>query len=89
MPTSSQIQKGFNAGYLIEKHLPKLSQALVKGFHDKSHPYVEGFVAGSKEMALERTQSKLKFLSKLKDDFGKNPPSKSKGKDGKEIDIDI
>ena len=89
MPTNAIIQKAFNAGYLIEKYLPKLSQALVKGFQDKTHPFVEGFVSGSREMALERTQNKITFLSKLKEDFSKNPPSKSKGKDGKEMDIDI
>lgn len=60
----SIIQKGFNAGYLLEKHLPQLSQALVKGFQDKENPYVQGFVAGSNAMAQERSQQKSKFLSK-------------------------
>ena len=89
MPTNAIIQKAFNAGYLIEKYLPKVSKVLVKGFQDHTNPYVEGFVAGSKEMTNERTQNKIKFLSKLKDDFGKQSPSKGKDKGGKEMDIDI
>lgn len=87
---ASVIQKAFNAGYLIEKYLPKLSQMLVKGFKDKSNPYAEGFIAGSKEMVAERTQSKLKFLDKLKQEFGSSPAkSKSKTRNDREPDIDI
>lgn len=89
--SASVIQKAFNAGYLIEKHLPKLSQMLVKGFKDKTSPYAEGFIAGSKEMVAERTQGKLKFLEQLKQEFGSKAPSKSKTKsrDNREPDIDI
>ena len=85
------IQKAFNAGYLIEKYLPKLSQMLVKGFKDKSSPYAEGFIAGSKEMVAERTQSRFKFLEKLREESGKKFPSKSKSKnrDDRAPDIDI
>ena len=85
------IQKAFNAGYLIEKYLPKLSKLLVKGFQDKSNPYAEGFIGGAKEMATERTQNKLKFMEQLKQEFGSKAPSKSKTKsrDDREPDIDI
>lgn len=88
---ASIIQKAFNAGYLIEKYLPKLSQLLVKGFKDKSNPYAEGLIAGSKEMEAERMQGKLKFLQNLKEEFGSKTPSQSKTKNrnDREMDIDI
>lgn len=89
MKTNQITQKGFNAGYLIEKHLPQLSKALSKGFQDSKHPYVEGFVAGCQEMAKEKSQNKSRFLDRLKEGFGSpKPSSKTKDRD-REIDIDI
>ena len=46
-----ELLEGFNAGYLIEKHRPELSQILVNGLEV---PYIEGFIAGSKEFVQER-----------------------------------
>lgn len=84
------IQKAFNAGYLIEKYLPQLSKMLVKGFQDKTSPFAEGYIAGSKEMIAERSHGKSKFLEKLKENFGEPTKRKaSRGRDDKEMDIDI
>jgi hypothetical protein len=84
------IQKAFNAGYLIEKYLPQLSKMLVKGFQDKTSPFAQGYIAGSKEMVAERTQGKSKFLERLKQNFGEPKRGKT-GRDSKdkEMDIDI
>jgi len=61
--TANQItQQAFNAGGLIEKHLPHLSKLLLKGFQSSEHPYMKGFVVGSSEMVKERVLSKPKFL---------------------------
>ena len=88
--TANQItQRAFNAGYLVEKHLPQLSKLLVKGFQGSEHPYVKGFVAGSSEMVKERGQNKSKFLEKLKAEFGGNMKEKGKGRDDRDIEMDI
>lgn len=90
MATGQIIQKAFNAGYLIEKHLPQLSKLLVRGFQDKSSPFAEGFIAGSHEMAKERDRSKSRFLERLKENFDKPAaPNHSKDRGDKEMEIDI
>jgi hypothetical protein len=54
--------KAFNAGYLIEKYLPALSELLVKGIKQQKHPYMQGFIAGTvqclKEKQQEQTQER-------------------------------
>ena len=57
METNSIIQKAFNAGYLIQKYLPRLFLLLSNGFRDKSNPYAEGFIAGGKEYEIEKVRS--------------------------------
>lgn len=90
MATGRIIQKAFNAGYLVEKHLPQLSKVLVKGFQDKSGPFAEGFIAGSQECVKERTLGKSKFLERLKGNLGKPAtPSPSKERGDKEMEMDI
>ncbi len=83
---SKEITEGFNAGYLIEKHRPELTQQLVKSIEGVELPFIEGFVAGSQEYAKERTRSKI--ISKLRDSAGIPKPLTPKDKDkGFEIDI--
>ena len=89
MEMNQITQKAFNAGYLIEKYLPQLSQLLVKGFQGSDHPYVQGFVAGSNEMAKERNLSKSRLLDRLRDNFGNNEQPKPKDRGDREMDIDI
>ncbi len=48
-----EIQKGFNAGYLMEKHNPALAQKLREGLTSKDNPYAMGFIKGSQEYAQE------------------------------------
>lgn len=87
MEENQAIKKGFNDGYLIEKHKAELSQQLVNGFKDKEHPYVAGFIAGSKQMEQERAIRLMERFNSLKD-FSKADEGKSMDKDkGMEIDI--
>jgi hypothetical protein len=54
MTDNAIIQKAFNAGYLIEKYLPRLFTLLAKGFQDKSNPFAEAFIAGGLEFDMEQ-----------------------------------
>lgn len=90
MAKTPVIQKAFNAGYLLEKHQPKLAQQIAKGLQTPDSDFGQGFNAGRKQVELERNQNKSKFLEKLRAEFGtpSKPKSNNKGKD-KEMDIDI
>ena len=58
---------GFNAGYVIEKHQPELSQRIVKAAKGVDTPFNKGFVAGAEEYSKERTiQSKA--IDLMRDD---------------------
>lgn len=50
----TQYQKGFNEGYLIAKHLPKLSEQL--GAITNETPRIEGFRDGRKQYAIEKAR---------------------------------
>ena len=89
MATDQIIQRAFNAGYLVEKHLPQLSKLLVKGFQDSKNPYAQGFIAGSNEFSKEKTVSKSRFLERLQEKYGDTKRDKGKKRDDREMDIDI
>jgi hypothetical protein len=65
MNEDKDLLEGFNAGYIIEKHRPALSQELQKAVEGVELPFVEGFVAGAEEYSIER--NKLKAIEILKD----------------------
>lgn len=82
------ITKGFNAGYLIEKHLPELAKQLANGLQDNPHPFAEGFTKGVEEMTKERIMSHPKFLDRMMDEF--REPDHHKELPGKEeMDMDF
>jgi hypothetical protein len=81
MAKTPVIQKAFNAGYVLEKHQPKLAQQITKGIQSPDSDFSQGFNAGRKQVELERNQNKSKFLDKLKSEFGSPSVPKSKGKD--------
>lgn len=54
MDEKNAIIKGFNAGYWLEKYEPELSKIIQESFGDRNHPYVEGFIKGSKEYEQEQ-----------------------------------
>ncbi len=91
MDKDQELVEGFNAGYIIDKHRPELAKQLVEGLDQVEIPFVEGFIAGSKESIREREQTRSKVISKLRG-FGKgNIPRPSKSKDNKDkgFEIDI
>lgn len=53
------VIKGFNAGYLLEKYLPDLSQLLMNSIKEHENPYLLGFQLGrlqlQKEADLDRS----------------------------------
>lgn len=48
-----EIQKGFNAGYLMEKLNPELAQKLREGITDGENPYLLGFSKGAEQYNQE------------------------------------
>ena len=44
-----EIQKGFNAGYLLEKLNPQLAVKLRNGVSDKSSPFMLGMLKGAEQ----------------------------------------
>lgn len=48
-----EIQKGFNAGYLLEKLNPELSQKLRAGMTDKNNPFFLGLTKGAEQYNQE------------------------------------
>lgn len=87
MDEGKEILEGFNAGYIIEKHRPELAKQLVSAVDGVEIPFVEGFVAGSKEFAKERTQSKV--ITKLRETSKGIIPKPTKDKDRGDKDKDF
>ena len=82
MDEDKEMLEGFNAGYIIEKHRPELAKQLVSAVEGVEIPFVEGFVAGSKEYAKERTQSKV--ISKLRESSQGRIPKSAEDKELKD-----
>jgi hypothetical protein len=59
-------QAGFNSGYWIKKHLPKLFASLSKGIQTKND-FVDGFIEGGKEMRKEIELEQLRGIRSNKD----------------------
>lgn len=88
MTEEQYIQKGFNAGYQLQKQSPQLAQTLQQGFADKEHHYAKGFIAGSqeytKELSQDKSSSKDSYFNKIK----QQSQNRSKGKSSdKGIDL--
>jgi hypothetical protein len=58
-------KKGFNAGYLLEKYLPALSQLLIRNMQNSEGDFFEGFKDGSDELLSERDRKKSRLMAKL------------------------
>jgi len=50
-----EIQKGFNAGYLMEKLNPELARKLRDGITDDENPYLLGFSKGAEQYNHSRS----------------------------------
>lgn len=89
MDAEKEILEGYNAGYLIEKYRPELSKQLTAGLNGVDMPYIEGFIAGSRESTAEKVQNRTKTLQKLKDIARSTIPKYSKGREKGDKGIDI
>ena len=90
MTEEQYIQKGFNAGYELQQQSPALAQTIKEGFADKSHPYAQGFSAGTEESINEKVNSPSSYrerqIQKAKDSKSKGN-NNSKDKDDKGIEL--
>lgn len=78
MSNEKELIAGFNAGYLIEQHDPKLAKKLTEAVSEVEEDFFQGFVEGSNEYSKERSRAKL--LDKLRGDLS-SPTRSSKAKD--------
>ncbi len=53
------FQKGFNSGYLLQKHEPKIIEDVLKGIAPTELPYVDGLKSGSAEFKKEQFRERL------------------------------
>ena len=82
MSEEKELIAGFNAGYLIEQHNPKLAKQLTEAVSKVEEDYFQGFIQGSEEYSKER--SRLKLLGKLRGDLTR--PNRSSKKHKKDKD---
>lgn len=88
--SEKDLIEGFNTGYIIDRYRPELAKQLVDGISKSEAPFVEGFIAGSKESVKEREQTRSKGIARLKGlAKGRIPkPTKDRDRGDKEIEID-
>jgi hypothetical protein len=82
-----ELAKGFNAGYIIQKHRPEIADSLTEAVRENKDEFFQGLVAGSEQYSKERTQSKT--ISKLRDTVRQLPRSTQKGKDSPNKGFDL
>jgi len=87
MKEEKEIQDGFNAGYLIAKHLPDLSGKLQKGLASKEDDFAKGFMAGAKEFTGEASKPRTRNYDVRH--LAKDPKSPEKGKNKDKYERDI
>ena len=58
MSKEKELIAGFNAGYLIEQHDPKLAKKLTEAVSEVEEDFFQGFVEGSNEYSKERSRAK-------------------------------
>jgi 16S rRNA C1402 N4-methylase RsmH len=75
--------KGFNSGYLLQKHEPVLLDEVIKGLEPSELPFVDGLKSGSTEYKKELFKERLagtseKYKSQDRDDDAQIGHEKSK-----------
>lgn len=81
MKEEKEILNGFNAGYLIAKHLPDLSEKLQKGLVNKEDDFAKGYMAGAKEFTGEMSKPRTRNYDPQHLTKGQKLVDKNKGKD--------
>jgi len=91
MEPSDKITKGFNAGYLLQKHDPELAKTLLPSLEGVELPYFQGVMAGSKQFVLEQELEKEDLYPGMDDDFDIDISDKDldQNLDKDDFDIDI
>lgn len=93
MEASDKLTKGFNAGYLLQKFEPELAKVLLASLEGVEVPYIQGVLAGAKQMVIEKELEKSDLLPGIDEDFDLDISDKDLDQDldlGKEdLDIDI
>ena len=71
MEDEKKFIKGFNAGYLIAKHNPKLSKLLKEGIQNSENPIVQGFLSDNNEYSIEESETRIRnyFNAKERDNL--------------------
>ena len=88
MNQDNLIIKGFNDGYLLQKHKPKLASQIQQGFVDKNHDYAQGFTKGRQEFNKEASKDKSNYMDSLRSRLKKEFKSKNADK-GKNTDLSL
>ena len=91
MNKEDQSLKGFNAGYIIQKHEPHLARKVLADLENSDDAYMQGFVAGAKEYQLEIELEKSNFFPGMDEAFNTRELNKEiqPEKDDKDLEIDI
>ena len=61
--------KGFNAGYILQKHNPELAKEIRSNLERVNEPYVQGFLAGAKEYEVEMEREKSQLFPGMEEGF--------------------
>lgn len=62
---SDDYLKGFNQGYYLHRHNPKLASSVANGINTPSD-YLDGFNDGGKEYEMERIQREFEEVEKTR-----------------------
>lgn len=93
MEASDKLTKGFNAGYLLQKFEPELAKVLLASLEGVEVPYIQGVLAGAKQMIIEKELEKSDIFPGMDEDYDLDISDKDLDQDldmGKEdLDIDI
>lgn len=81
--------KGFNEGYLLQRHNPQLAESIGKAMEGSSSQRTTGFIAGCSEYQKEREQVlTVSWMNKDIDSLNDITPEQEMDKDGPEMEQD-
>lgn len=81
MNENDTIKKGFNQGYLLQKHSPELAATIQRGLLDDKSPYSLAFNKGIERNVSDQNISKIRNYDKRSSKFRRLNKSKGIEKD--------
>lgn len=72
MSSEQKFIKGFNAGYLLAKHNPKLSWTLQQSLKENENPLALGFVEGAIEHGREKLREETNAQSQKRQNHNRD-----------------